>query len=149
MTKQAPHGGVVHAAGVLLMTPDEKPAEFLLMRHPKRWDLPKGHRDPGENDLQTALRELQEEIGVDPGIVRIDPEFQFETRYAVTYRRWPGETFEKCVRYFLGFIDHKPELVLTEHEDCRWWTWSPPHTIQAQTIDPLLASVADHLARSS
>ena len=145
MTKQAPNGGIVHAAGVLLMTPADEPSEFLLMRHPKRWDLPKGHRDPGENDLQTALRELQEEIGVDPKRITIDPGFQFEIRYPVTYKRWPGRTLEKCVRYFLGFIDQKPDLVLTEHEGFRWWAWSPPHSIQPETIDPLLESVHQHL----
>ncbi|MFN9976001.1 MAG: NUDIX domain-containing protein, partial [Phycisphaerae bacterium] len=31
---------------------------FLLMRHPKRWDLPKGHVDPGETEMECALREL-------------------------------------------------------------------------------------------
>ena len=34
---------------------------FLLMRHADRWDLPKGHVDPGEKKKQCALRELEEE----------------------------------------------------------------------------------------
>ncbi|MEL7161300.1 MAG: NUDIX domain-containing protein, partial [Bacteroidota bacterium] len=29
-----------------------------------RWDLPKGHVDPGETNLECALRELEEETGV-------------------------------------------------------------------------------------
>jgi 8-oxo-dGTP pyrophosphatase MutT (NUDIX family) len=37
---------------------------FLLMKHPRRWDLPKGHLDEGETELQCALRELQEETGI-------------------------------------------------------------------------------------
>jgi len=37
---------------------------FLLMKHPARWDLPKGHVDPGETDMQCALRELEEETGI-------------------------------------------------------------------------------------
>ncbi|MEL7266668.1 MAG: NUDIX domain-containing protein, partial [Planctomycetota bacterium] len=40
------------------------PNAFLLMRHAKRWDLPKGHSDPGETLIQTALRETQEETGI-------------------------------------------------------------------------------------
>ena len=34
---------------------------FLLLRHPDRWDLPKGHLDPGETPAECALRELEEE----------------------------------------------------------------------------------------
>ena len=29
------------------------------------WDLPKGHQDPGEDIRTTAIREVQEETGVD------------------------------------------------------------------------------------
>lgn len=35
--------------------------EFLLLKLPERYDLPKGHREIGETEMQTALRELQEE----------------------------------------------------------------------------------------
>jgi 8-oxo-dGTP pyrophosphatase MutT (NUDIX family) len=34
------------------------PLEFLLMQHAERWDLPKGHLDPGESQKQAAIREL-------------------------------------------------------------------------------------------
>ena len=47
--------GVVRAAGILLMTRC-KPQQFLLMRHSNRWDLPKGHCEPGESYVETALR---------------------------------------------------------------------------------------------
>ncbi|QDV65553.1 bis(5'-nucleosyl)-tetraphosphatase [Crateriforma conspicua] len=141
MTKHIADDGKVYAAGVLLVTGDPV-SEFLLMRHPNRWDLPKGHRDPGEDDLQTAKREMEEEIGVSPDLVRWDPDFRFQIRYPVQYKKWAGQSFEKVVTYFLGHIDHKPEIKLTEHEGFRWWTWAPPHEIQTQTIDPLLQSVA-------
>ncbi|MEM1067404.1 MAG: DNA mismatch repair protein MutT, partial [Planctomycetota bacterium] len=37
---------------------------------------------------------------------------------------------------------------LTEHASASWFEWSPPHQIQSQTIDPLLAAVAQHLSDS-
>ena len=39
---------------------------FLLIRDPYRnWGLPKGHVERGETPEQTALREVQEETGID------------------------------------------------------------------------------------
>jgi hypothetical protein len=32
-------------------------------------------------------------------------------------------------------------LQTTEHDSYQWFPWLPPHEIQAQTIDPLLAEV--------
>ncbi len=52
----------VRSCGVLVTLGD--PIDrFLLMRHKDRWDLPKGHVDPGESDMETALREMVEETG--------------------------------------------------------------------------------------
>ena len=47
-------------------------ADFLLMRHTNRWDLPKGHVDLGENELQCALRELEEETSITTNEIEID-----------------------------------------------------------------------------
>ena len=57
-------GTTVDAAGLLLMTRAE-PRKFLLMRHRDRWDLPKGHVEPGEGIREAALRETEEETGID------------------------------------------------------------------------------------
>ena len=48
---------------------------FLLLKHPNRWDLPKGHVDPGETNKECALRELEEETGIQAQDLIIDPDF--------------------------------------------------------------------------
>ena len=119
---------------------------FLLMRHSRRWDLPKGHLDPGETELECALRELREETSIPADAIEVDPDFQFENRYMVNQRRYGGRgLIEKRLLIFLGWLLRPIEIQLTEHDDFRWFPWNPPHQIQEWTIDPLLHAVELHL----
>jgi bis(5'-nucleosidyl)-tetraphosphatase len=118
----------------------EKP-EFLLMRHPHRWDLPKGRAEAGESILETALRETEEETGIARDALRIDPDFRFEVRYTLPSWDNPSELLEKTVSYFLGTLTREVEIRVTEHPGFQWFPWNPPHRIQSQTVDPLLASL--------
>jgi bis(5'-nucleosidyl)-tetraphosphatase len=43
----------VKSCGFLVMKSDRS---FLLMKHPRYYDLPKGHVEAGETEHQTALR---------------------------------------------------------------------------------------------
>ena len=52
----------VDAAGGLV---SNRRGDYLLIQRGGLWDLPKGHREPGEDIAVTALREVQEETGVD------------------------------------------------------------------------------------
>ena len=140
----------ISAAGILLMVrprTDERGAtHFLLMRHADRWDLPKGHAESGESPLQTAIRETEEETGIAGDQLWLDPNFQFSITYPVLVRRFGDRPVQKTVRLFLGFIDHPRAIRCTEHAGYQWFDWPPAGPIQAQTIDPLLAAVASHLA---
>ncbi|MEE2934893.1 MAG: NUDIX domain-containing protein [Planctomycetota bacterium] len=142
-------GNRVRAAGILLIHRDAGKQSFLLMRHHERWDLPKGHCEAGESFRETALRETEEETGITAKQIRLDPDFSFELFYPVQYGHLREAIFQKQVRYFLGYLREKPDLKITEHESASWFLWSPPHQIQSQTIDPLLAAVAEHLSAIS
>ena len=43
----------VKSCGFFVMKSNQS---FLLMKHPERYDLPKGHMEPEETEQQTALR---------------------------------------------------------------------------------------------
>lgn len=70
--KLAAADGLKRAAVAIVVTDDEQgaPAFFLTKRAPRlnahsgQWALPGGRLDPGEDAVQAALREMDEEIGV-------------------------------------------------------------------------------------
>ena len=111
------------------------------MKHPTRWDLPKGHVEPGETDVMCALRELHEETGILQEAIEIDPSFRFAHRYRIkATRSAPGSRLKELV-IFLGRLTRDVKIHVSEHEGYRWFDWSPPHRIQKRTIDSLLAAV--------
>ena len=134
------------SCGFLIVNGDPV-VSFLLMKHPDRWDLPKGHVDPGETDLQCALRELEEETGIKAEDIAIDDKFLFESRYNVSARRYgeAGGTVEKTLRIFLGRLVRDVRLSLTEHDGYEWFDWRPPHDIQKKAINPLLDCLNEYL----
>ncbi len=132
----------VRSAGFLIYR--ERPQrQILLMKHADRWDLPKGHVDRGETTLQAALRELQEETGIQPHQIVIDPDFRFAEQYWVNDRRDREKKLKELVIFLARLVDDVP-IQPTEHIGYEWVDWSPHLKIQPLTIDPLLAHLARH-----
>ena len=129
----------IKACGILVTR--GRPIEsFLLMRHHDRWDLPKGHLDEGESELECALRELREETGIAAADVEVDPHFRWAVEYEVDSERF-RERCHKTVVFFLARLLREVTIAPTEHPGYQWFAWQPPHHIQQQTINPLLAAV--------
>ena len=135
------------ACGILLykQTPQTR---ILLMRHADRWDLPKGHIEPGEDELACALRETEEETGLSSDAIELDPDFCFREVYYPRYKRTKFQPVEKTLVVFLGRVAADAQIRPTEHLGFEWLPWSPPHQIQTFTIDPLLAALQQHWAHS-
>ncbi|XP_053304647.1 bis(5'-nucleosyl)-tetraphosphatase [asymmetrical] [Spea bombifrons] len=92
--------------------------EFLLLQTSygaHHWTPPKGHVDPGEDDLTTALRETEEEAGLHPNHFRLVDGFRKELKYNVNQK-------PKTVVYWLAELnDSNVEVKLSdEHQDFRW-----------------------------
>ncbi|RYE87788.1 MAG: NUDIX domain-containing protein [Myxococcales bacterium] len=139
----------VKSCGLLLFR-DGPPKSFLLMCLPGRYDLPKGHLEGRETELQCAMRELNEETGIAAEDVELDPGFRYTETYFPRYRRFGGRRVEKTLVIFLGRLSRGDVTIkLTEHDDCEWVAWPPPPTLQRLTVDPLLYQVAVHWARQA
>lgn len=88
--------------------------QLLLIKHKQggHWSFPKGHVEPGETEVQTALREVKEETG-------LCIELQKNFRRQVTYSPRPG--ISKDVVYFLGFAqDSRTVRQVEEISELRW-----------------------------
>ena len=117
---------------------------FLLMKHSHRYDLPKGHMEEGETELETALREMWEETGIPIDEVKLDPEFRYEETYFPVEPRFGNERVEKKLVIFLGWVSRNHPITVTEHGGHEWKRWHPPHEVQRFTINPLLVALLKH-----
>ena len=133
----------VKSCGVLVFR-TQPGLSFLLMKHPRRYDLPKGHLEAGETELDCALRELREETGIPKDAITLDTRFRHEEIYYPRYKRFGGERVEKTLVIFLAHMAEYRRLYLTEHCGFEWIAWKLLHVIQPQTVDPLLLRVERH-----
>jgi bis(5'-nucleosidyl)-tetraphosphatase len=138
----------VKSCGVILFR--EQPFQsFLLMKHPNRLDLPKGHVEAGEDEIGCALRELEEETGIPRDNVVLEPGFRFETTYYPRYQQFNGERVEKTVVIFLARLKMDMPILLIEHSGYEWVIWNPPHRFYHGTIDLVLLKVARYIKQNT
>ena len=130
----------VLSCGVLLFRKQPE-LSFLLLTHPRGYDLPKGHRDPGESEEACAIRELIEETQLPRDAIQIDPHFRFESLYFPRYRRLGGEVVAKTVVVFLGWLEQDAPVTVSEHTGFEWVAWPPPREYGNGTIDGALDEV--------
>ena len=94
---------------------DEKGLEFLILneQHSEKWGFPKGHMERGENEYETASREIFEEAG-------FHPEFRTKFREEIHYRI--SASGEKSVTYFLSEYDGPIHIRPNEIAGYAWIT---------------------------
>lgn len=111
--------------------------EILLIKHVRSgcWSFPKGHMEPGENEIQTAVREIKEETNIDVSVD--DPAF----REVVVFN--PRRDITKEVVYFLArattFDCEKQESEISE---VRWVEIGQALTLLAYDNDRVLVNKA-------
>lgn len=110
-----PHNGILTAAGGVLWRQGAGPVEVLMVHRPSYddWSLPKGKPRPNENAIQTAVREVIEETGLD---FRVGP-FLGALEYSVRNR-------PKRVSYWsmrlVGTESDPAALDMDEIDDFEW-----------------------------
>jgi len=78
---------------------DDTKVLLICNKNWKYWSFPKWHKEVWEDDLQTSVREFQEETGVFDFVV--DPNMFFLTNYSFTLN---DEIINKTVKYFFAEV---------------------------------------------
>ncbi|MCH7604636.1 NUDIX domain-containing protein [Patescibacteria group bacterium] len=113
------------SVGVVVIHRTGKNIFYLLLHYPATarakhsyWDLPKGHVEEGENELDTAKREVREETGVQD--LRFVRGFRETIRY---FFRVEGKTVFKMVAFYLAETRKEKIQVSHEHTGYVWLSY--------------------------
>ena len=88
---------------------------IILNRPGGFWGFPKGHMEVCETEIDTAQRELLEEVGL---VAELEP----ETRTVISYPLPGHYKINKQVAFFKGRVSGEPVLKPDEVLDCKWVT---------------------------
>jgi 8-oxo-dGTP pyrophosphatase MutT (NUDIX family) len=103
------------SAGIILFN-NNKRRMFLLLNYPsKHWDFVKGKIEEGETLHETAIRETNEETGIND--VEFLEGFKEEIEY---YFRADNQDIHKKVIFFLGKTKTMNIILSHEHLDFIW-----------------------------
>ena len=102
--------------------------ELLLLQtsYNKEWAPPKGHVDSGETDMETALRETEEEAGICSTDIKVRDGFFVELEYTIKKTIYASSLGKKKTAvYFLGELTNpNQEIKLSrEHIAYKWVTF--------------------------
>ena len=128
----------IEAAGGLI----EQNNKYLFIYRLKKWDLPKGKIDPGENSRQAAIRECQEECAISGlEIVKELPStyhiYQYKTGFALKTTYW-----FLMNTTFLGPLIPQTEEYIEKAE------WLDENQIKQDVIPNTYSSILDLISAS-
>ncbi len=128
---------VIEAAGGIVKN---KSDEILFIFRRGKWDLPKGKRDEGETITECALREVQEECGLQT--IRMNREII--PTYHLYYLK-QNLVLKKTVWFEMFLIGDETPLPQAEEDitDIKWFNKNNLNVIYLNTF-PLITDLLDH-----
>lgn len=112
-----PEEGEERAAGFVLFRTIHQDRQYLILCHQTdgHWAFPKGRLEPGEGEIEAAIREIFEETSIDQ-LCPI-PGFRETSRY---HFRRNGQRVAKTVAYYLAETMQSKVSLSMEHTAFQW-----------------------------
>ena len=122
--------GEERAAGFVLFRTLNHQRQYLLLHHQRscHWAFPKGRLEPGEAEIEAAIRETFEETSIS----NLAPVLGFRETSSYTVSR-NGQPRSKIVAYFLAETTQSEVALSTEHKAFQWMAF--PEAIELLTYD--------------
>ena len=116
------------SAGAVLYTIIDNKINYLIsLDFHNNWGFPKGHLENDETEIEAALREIKEEVGID---AKIDSNYRKELVYVMP------NGIEKHSIYFIGkFLNQIPSKQLEEVQDIKILSYN--QTLDILTFDSM------------
>ncbi|MDG6953477.1 MAG: NUDIX domain-containing protein [Nitrososphaerota archaeon] len=106
------------SAGAVVFRDTPEGRLYLLLQNGGRWDFPKGGVEKGETELDTVMREVEEETGL--GAIRILPGFRKVIEY---YYKRNRKNIHKQVVYLLASTSTEKVRISFEHQGFGWFSY--------------------------
>jgi len=111
------------SAGAVIFRKEKNKICYLLLHYPSAtrgaerdyWDLPKGHVEKGEKEIETVKREVEEETGLED--IEFIEGFKTWIKY---FFRYKGKTVFKIVTFYLIETKEKNVKISFEHLGYDW-----------------------------
>jgi len=110
------------SAGAVVFRREDNKIHYLLLHYPSTskapkdyWDLPKGHIEKGEKELDTVKREVEEETGLQD--LKFIEGFKEWIKY---FFRFKGKTIFKIVTFYLAKTKTEKVKTSFEHIGYEW-----------------------------
>ena len=123
------------SAGVIVVRNEDGIWQYLALRAYDYWDCPKGMVEQGEDPLQAAVREVEEEAGITDLVFSWGNDF----------RETPPYGAGKVARYYVAqtrqvkiVLPISPELGHPEHHEYRWVRYEAGRALLAPRLVPIL-----------
>ena len=131
---------IIEAAGGIVKNND---GEQLFIYRLGKWDLPKGKIEKGESVENAAIREIEEECGID--------HLTIDRPLADTFHlyQFKGDVVFKRTYWFAMSSSYKGELIPQLEEDITAVEWLTNQQIQDKVIGNTYASIKELLAASN